>query len=88
MENRLYILEEIKAKGEPLTPDDLAIGADDLIESGLCAAGEECARILSSLMDVVIIKPQSNKRDILLREAARIKRNPLRLLTNKVNWIK
>jgi hypothetical protein len=39
-------------------------------------------------MDVVIIKPQSNKRDILLREAARIKRNPLRLLTNKVNWIK
>ncbi|MDR2295230.1 MAG: hypothetical protein LBD95_00375 [Clostridiales Family XIII bacterium] len=88
VENRLYILEEIRAKGEPLTPEDLAIGEDELLASGLCAAREDCARILSSLMDIVILKPQSNKRDTLLREAARIKRNPLRILTNKVNWIR
>ncbi|MDR2355854.1 MAG: hypothetical protein LBE16_06630 [Clostridiales Family XIII bacterium] len=88
IENRLYILEEIRAKGEPLTPGDLAVGESDLIESGLCAAGEDSARILSSLMDIVIIKPQNNKRDLLLKEAARIKRNPLLFLTNKVNWIK
>jgi hypothetical protein len=88
IENRLYILEEIRAKGEPLTPSDLAVGEDDLVESGVCAAGEECARILSSLMDVVIIKPQKNKRDVLLKEAARIKRNPLLFLINKINWIK
>ncbi|MDR2089228.1 MAG: hypothetical protein LBP73_07730 [Clostridiales Family XIII bacterium] len=88
IENRLYILEEIKAKGEPLTPDDLAVNESDLVESGICAAGEECGRILSSLMDVVIVKPQNNRKDILLREAARIKRNPLRLLTNKVDWIR
>jgi hypothetical protein len=88
IENRLHILEEIRAGGEPLTPGDLAVCESDLAESGVCAAGEECARILSSLMDLVIVKPQCNKRDILLTEAARIKKNPLRLLTNKVNWIK
>ncbi|MDR2131937.1 MAG: hypothetical protein LBP30_01185 [Clostridiales Family XIII bacterium] len=88
IENRLYILEEIKAKGEPLTRDDLAVGEADLLEGGICASGEECARILSSLMDLVIVKPRNNRRDLLLEEAARIKKNPLRLLTNKVNWIK
>jgi hypothetical protein len=87
IENRLYILEEIRAKGEPLEIRDLAVGERELTESGVCAK-EDCARILSSLLDIVIIKPQNNKPDILLREAARIKRNPLLVLTNKVNWIK
>jgi hypothetical protein len=87
IENRLHILEEIKARGEPLAIEDLAVGARDLIESGVCAEAD-CARILSSLLDVVIIKPQNNKKDILLKEAARIKRNPLLILTNKVNWIR
>jgi hypothetical protein len=88
VENRLYILEEIKNKGEPIAIEDLAVGEDELIESGVCAAREDCARVLSSLLDVVIIKPEKNKPAVLLKEAARIKRNPLLLLTNKVNWIK
>jgi hypothetical protein len=88
IENRLYILDEIKAKGEPMATEDLAIGEDELIESGVCAPGDDCARILSSLLDLVIVKPEKNTPAVLLREAARIKRNPLRLLINKVNWIK
>jgi hypothetical protein len=44
--------------------------------------------ILSLLLDVVIIKPQNNKKDILRKETARIKRNPLLILTNKVNRIR
>jgi hypothetical protein len=87
VENRIYILNEIKAKGEPLEISDLAIGEDELIENGVCAA-EDCARILSSLLDLVIIKPERNTPAVLLKEAARVKRNPLRVLTNKVNWIK
>jgi hypothetical protein len=88
VENRLYILEEIRSRGEPLAICDLAIGEDELIENGVCEGREDCARILSSLLDLVIIKPQRNTPAVLLKEAARIKRNPLRILTNKVNWIK
>jgi hypothetical protein len=88
VENRLYILEEIRSRGEPLALSDLAIGEDELIENGVCADREDCARILSSLLDLVIIKPERNTPAVLLKEAARVKRNPLRILTNKVNWIK
>jgi hypothetical protein len=88
VENRLYILEEIRSRGEPLALCDLAIGEDELIENGVCASRDDCARILSSLLDLVIIKPERNTPAVLLKEAARVKRNPLRILTNKVNWIK
>jgi hypothetical protein len=88
VENRLYIIEEIKAKREPLAIADLSIGESELIENGVCDSKEGCARILSSLPDVVIIKPQKNEPAILLGEAARIKRNPLRVLINKVNRLK
>jgi hypothetical protein len=88
VENRLYIIEEIKAKREPLAIEDLAIGDCELIENGLCVSKADCARILSSLLDAVIIKPMKNEPAILLREAARIKRNPLRVLINKVNWLR
>jgi arginine repressor len=68
--------------------DDLVIDEGDLRELGISASESECERILYSLADIVIVKPEKNKREILLKEAERIKKNPLMILINKVNWIK
>jgi tRNA nucleotidyltransferase/poly(A) polymerase len=88
IENRLYIIEEIRARGEPMAVEDLAIGKDELIAGGLCRNAASCERMLSALLDIAIIDPGKNKANILLKEAERINRNPLLILINKVNWIK
>ncbi|MDR1136211.1 MAG: hypothetical protein LBL49_08565 [Clostridiales Family XIII bacterium] len=87
IENRLYIMEEIKAKGEPLTVEELAVDAEDLKERGVCG-DSGCDWILSALLDVVIVDPRKNKAELLLKEAMKIKKNPARILINKVNWVK
>lgn len=65
---RLYRLSSRAALTEPLDLRDLAIDGDDLRAAGI-APGPALGKILSALLQAVIIDPQENRRERLLELA-------------------
>lgn len=65
MENTV---KDIINNNEPIYIKDLAINGEDLIKSGI-KPGVELGKILNELLDMVIEKPELNKRDTLLEIA-------------------
>ncbi|GAB4270824.1 CCA tRNA nucleotidyltransferase [Thermincola ferriacetica] len=60
--------EEVMAiieRGEPLQISDLAIKGDDLINAGICQ-GPEIRRVLNSILEKVLEKPDLNDRETLV----------------------
>lgn len=61
-------VDGIRSAGHPLGTDDLTISGNDLIEMGL-SEGPAVGRILSDLLETVLVDPNKNNRDDLLEMA-------------------
>lgn len=87
IKSKMYLLEEIHALHEPIFPEDLAIDGNDLIEAGICEAGET-DKMLGMLVEKIHIKPNLNTRSELLKLAKLYKRNKLAAMTRGVKWVR
>jgi len=84
---RYYIMEEIKAKGEPLFLKDLVIDKDDLTSRGI-AEGRRADEILEILFEMVQRRPQCNQRDHLLSCAREYSKNKIVAAVQRMRWLK
>lgn len=69
---KLY--EEIIADGDCLFLKQLAVGGKDIMNAGL-AEGKEIGELLKRLLDIVLESPEKNKKEILLAEAEKYRKN-------------
>ena len=60
------MVADVQASEAPRTVSDLAIDGNDLLGVGI-EAGPDLGRLLGSLLDQVIVDPQLNTREQLLR---------------------
>ncbi len=67
------IYEKIIAEGQPYMLSDLVINGRDLLKSGF-RAGREIGDVLKTLLGEVIINPELNNRDYLLKRAKELKK--------------
>lgn len=63
-------VQKILSRKDPLSLKDLAINGNDLINVGY-PKGMALGKTLNELLDLVIKKPELNKKDILIKEAAK-----------------
>jgi hypothetical protein len=62
------VVAEIHARGDPLRRGDLAASGTDLAAIGV-APGPEMGRILAELLELVLVDPDLNQREVLLERA-------------------
>jgi tRNA nucleotidyltransferase (CCA-adding enzyme) len=84
---RHYIMQEIKANGEPVFIKDLAINGNDIIERGI-AEGERVGKILALLLDIVHSNPKYNQKDYLLARAREYSENKLTAAIQRMRWVR
>lgn len=87
IKNRLYLMDEITRKREPVYIEDLKITGEDLIESGI-AEGEKVGELLLMLAKHVHRKPEDNNREALMENARKLAKNRLFKATKKVQWLR
>lgn len=73
IEGGLEICKEVLASKQPYRISDLVINGRDLMDTGF-RQGREIGDTLKSLLDEVIIKPELNSRDYLLRRAKEMRK--------------
>lgn len=61
-------LQEIIKRGDPMTVKDLAVNGRDLMKLGF-KEGELIGKILTNLLDLVLLDPKKNEKDLLLAYA-------------------
>ncbi len=88
IKSRIYLLEEIKALHEPIFVEDMKISAEDLIEAGILAEGEDGKVLLSQMVEHLHLHPELNTRKELLKLAKKFKRNKIAALTRGVRWLR
>lgn len=88
VENRHYLMEEIKAGKEPIFVEDLAIDAQDILDEGITDSQERAVYLLELLPAVVHQKPQLNKKKELLKYARRFNKNKLSAAFRGVKWLR
>ena len=85
--SKIYMLGEIKRKGEVIFIEDLAIDANDLIEAGICTP-DNADKMLMMLTESTHVRPNQNTRDELLKLAKKYKRNKIAAWGRGVAWLK
>ncbi len=85
--SRIALLEEIQLYKEVVFEEDLAITAQELIDSGIVEA-HEGEKMLGMLVDVTHKVPRMNTKEKLLKQARLFKKFPLVASFRKVKWIK
>lgn len=86
IESRYYILEDIRAQGDPIYINQLAIDGRDLVEAGIVER-EKVGEMLSMLLDVVHRYPGLNTRSKLLKKAKELKK-PWKARLRNIHFIK
>ena len=61
----------IRARGEPLSRGDLAVTGDDLRALGI-PPGPRLGEILGALLELVLERPELNRRELLLQRATEL----------------
>jgi tRNA nucleotidyltransferase (CCA-adding enzyme) len=64
-------VERVRASNAPLSVADLAVSGSDILALGL-SEGPEVGIVLEALLDLVLVHPELNTKDDLLRAATRI----------------
>lgn len=84
--SRFYMLQDFEKNKIPVFRSDMKIGERDLEEMGITDADLR-ESIMTTLLNDVHIRPQNNRREVLLKKAKAYK-NPLLRAWGKVRWIK
>lgn len=84
--NRIYMMDQIRMRKDPIYIEDLALDGSDLKDAGI--AEEKIGKILYMLAEYVHKKPQKNTYGDLMHLAKSYARNPLAAALRKVNWQK
>ena len=85
--SKIYMLGEIKRKGEVIFVEDLAVDANDLIEAGICTP-DNVDKMLMMLTESTHVRPNQNTRAELLKLAKKYKRNKIAAWGRGVAWLK
>ncbi|MEG0924337.1 MAG: hypothetical protein RSE98_04745 [Anaerovoracaceae bacterium] len=85
--SKRYLMDEIKRLKEPIYVEDLAITKEDIVENGIVTA-DEADELLKMLVPFVHFKPYENKKEILIKRAKSLHKNPVKRAFRNVNWMK
>ena len=87
IQNRNYMMDDIKKNKEAIFVEDLAIDGNDIIEEGI-AEGEKVGALLLMLTDIVHRNPKENTREDLLKYAKKFAKSKTKATFRKVKWLK
>lgn len=87
IQSKMYMIDEFKRKGEAVFVEDLDIGANDLIEAGICTT-DDAGKMLALLVETVHVKPNLNNYKELLKLAKKYKRSKFAAMTRGVKWLR
>lgn len=87
IKSKMYLLQEIREKHEPIFVEDLVIDANDLIEAGICPE-EKADKIMNMLAEEVHTHPLRNTRTELLKLGKVYNMNKVAAAMRGIHWSK